>query len=45
MGAKAAELLLQAANQKDDALLDIILRAQLTVRETSACPEHQPLAS
>ena len=36
MGAKAAELLLQAANQKDEALLDVILPAQLTVRETSA---------
>ena len=43
MGAQAAELLVQAANQKDDALLDIILPAQLTARETSACPEHQPV--
>ena len=45
MGAQAAELLVQAAHQEDDTLLDIILPAQLTVRETSACPEHQPLAS
>jgi LacI family transcriptional regulator, galactose operon repressor len=36
MGAKAAELLLQAATQTDEALLDVILPAQLTVRETSA---------
>jgi LacI family transcriptional regulator len=43
MGAKAAELLLQAAQQKDDTLMDLILPAQLTVRETSACPKLQPL--
>ena len=43
MGAKAVELLLQAANQKDDSLFDIILPAQLTVRETSAVPKVQPL--
>jgi LacI family transcriptional regulator len=43
MGAKAAELLLQTADQKDDTLIDIILPAQLTVRETSACPQLQPL--
>ena len=43
MGAKAAELLLQSANQKDDTLMDIMLPAQLTVRETSACPKPQAL--
>lgn len=43
MGAKAAEFLLQAAKQKDDTLFDIILPAQLTVRETSAVPELPPL--
>jgi LacI family transcriptional regulator len=39
MGAKAAELLLQANGQPDETLLDVILPAQLTVRETSARPE------
>jgi LacI family transcriptional regulator len=43
MGSKAAEFLLQAADQKDETLFDIILPAQLTVRETSARPEVQPL--
>ena len=41
MGAKAAELLLQATHQKDEALVDVILPAQLTVRETTSCPEAQ----
>jgi LacI family transcriptional regulator, galactose operon repressor len=41
MGAKAAELLLQSANQKDEALLDVILPAQLAVRETTSSPEAQ----
>jgi LacI family transcriptional regulator len=45
MGAKAAELLLQAANQKDEALLDVMLPAQLTVRETTSCPEPKPADS
>jgi LacI family transcriptional regulator len=35
MGAKAAEILLQTASQGDDSLSDIILSAQLTVRESS----------
>jgi LacI family transcriptional regulator len=43
MGAKAAEFLLQAAEQKDDTLCDIILPAQLTVRESTARPALQPL--
>jgi LacI family transcriptional regulator len=39
MGAKAAELLLQSANQKDESLLDVMLPAQLTVRESTSSPE------
>ena len=35
MGAKAGELLLQAETQTEEALADVILPAQLTVRETS----------
>jgi LacI family transcriptional regulator len=35
MGAKAGELLLLAAGQTDEALSDVILPAQLTVRESS----------
>ena len=45
MGAKAAEILLQAANQKEEALLDVMLPAQLTVRETSACLGPTPQGS
>jgi LacI family transcriptional regulator len=45
MGAKAAELLLQGMGQKDEALLDVILPAQLTARETSVRPEPQPVGS
>ena len=36
MGAKAAELLLRAAEPGDESLVDVILPAELTVRETSA---------
>jgi LacI family transcriptional regulator len=41
MGAKAAELLFLAASQKDEALVDVILPAQLTVRETTSSPDPQ----
>ena len=45
MGAKAAELLLQAGDQTDDTLIDIMLPAQLAVRETSICPKPPPTDS
>ena len=43
MGAKAAELLLQSLHQKDEALVDVILPAQLTVRETTSSPAADSL--
>ena len=38
MGAKCAELLLERAEESDEALLDVMLPSQLTVRETSRAP-------